>query len=244
MSSETELGGKRREFLPTAWSVVLRAKDKNFSRCREALDELIARVWKPVYFFIRRKGYDVESAKDLTQQFFAVFIEKNFLQSVEQGKGRFRSFLLAALEHFLSKHYEHMRAQKRGGGRHFRSLDLDRAEDELSHVRSRRETPDKMFRREWCLSVLKGALTKLKGEWISNGERKTFSVLKDHLSGGEGASYRTIARRLGVKESDVTNLLHRARTRYRELILEEVRPYVASEKDLREEVWDLFEALS
>jgi len=119
VTEETDIGGDRPGFQPTLWTMILRARDPGSPERRQALDQLIQAYWKPVYFFIRRKGRDVETAKDLTQSFFTAFVEKDFLKNVSPEKGRFRSFVLASLTYFLSDEYDRSRALKRGGGFHF-----------------------------------------------------------------------------------------------------------------------------
>ena len=231
MPAETDIGGTGVRFGETLWTVVLKARDRDAPDCRQALAYLIEAYWKPVYFFIRRRGHDVEAAKDFTQEFFTVFLERDFLDGVERGRGKFRSYLLAAVEHFLSHEYEKARAQKRGGGRTPVPMDFVRAETELST----RGTPDRAFKRGWALGVMKRAKEALQQErpvW--------FDVLRRHQT---GAAYGEIASALGLSETDVTNYLHRARQRLRELILLEVGRTVSDPAEAQSEVADLFEAL-
>lgn len=231
MAGETSIGGPRAQFQETLWSSVLRAKDDG-----AALGRLVERTWKPLYFYLRRKGRDVEAAKDLTQAFFAHLFEQRLLERVERGRGRFRSFLIAALEHFLANEYRLATAEKRGGGA--KPLSLDFGEAETQYVPALAETPEDLYTRAWAASVLAGALEDLKREL---GDR--FEALRAHLQAdGERPSYRATADRLGLKESDVTNLLHRARQRLGELIVERVRDTV--DGDPRDEVGELLRALS
>lgn len=241
--NETTLGGPNRAFASTLWSVVLAAKDPESPGRREALQTLIEAYWKPVYFFVRRKGNDPEAAKDLTQGFFAALLERNFLQYVRQDRGRFRSFLLTALEHFLADEHDRAQALKRGGGKAPLSLDFGGAEREVG-VPSAAEPADRAFRRDWALRVLSQGLQKLRSSFEASGRGEEFEALRLHLAmGGEKPpSYADLARRLGLGEQDVANRIHRARAGYREAILEVIRAYSETEDDAREELRDLLTA--
>jgi RNA polymerase sigma-70 factor (ECF subfamily) len=224
------MGGPAGGFAETLWTSVLRAKDDG-----AALGRLVERTWKPLYFYLRRKGREVEAAKDLTQAFFAHLLEKRLLDRVERGRGRFRNFLLAALEHFLANEYRVASAEKRGGGTIPISLDFAGAEAE--YAPSLAETAEDLYTRAWALGVLEGALADLRREL---GDR--FDAVRAHLSAeGERPTYRQTAGRLGISESDVANLLHRARGRLGERIVERVRDTVEGEPG--DEVADLLRAL-
>jgi len=229
VSDETSLGGPQAAFQDTLWSTVLRAKDDG-----SALGRLIERNWKPLYFYLRRKGKNVDAAKDLTQSFFEHLLEKRLLHRVEQGRGRFRGFLIAALEHFLANEYRIAAAEKHGGGRV--RLDFDAAESEYAPTLA--ETAEDLYNRAWALSILREALEALRGEL---GDR--FEAVRVHLFvEKERPSYRETAQKLGVGEYDVANLLHKARARLGALILERVRETV--EGDPHEEAAELLRALS
>jgi RNA polymerase sigma-70 factor (ECF subfamily) len=143
MVEETQIGGSQYRFKETLWTAILKAKDKASPGYSEALNYLISTYWKQVYFYIRRKGSDIETAKDLTQSFFTVFLEKDFLKGVEREKGRFRTFILMTLNRFLSKERDRDRAQKRGGDQVILSLDFNQAETECHREPSIEETPEK-----------------------------------------------------------------------------------------------------
>ena len=219
------------------WTVVLRAKDPSAADRRDALQQLIETYWKPVYFFIRRKGSDPDASKDLAQGFFTALLEKNYLQYVDRGAGKFRTFLLTALEHFMADDYDRARAQKRGGGRPLLSLDFAQAESEVRRQPVSDETPEKAFRRDWAFRVMARALKALQEE---------FEALRLHLryTASEAPSYADVARRLGITESDVKTRIHRTRARYKEAILDVVRSYTESEEDTRDELRELFAAFS
>lgn len=231
MAGETSIGGPRGTFPETLWTSVLSARDDG-----AALGRLVERTWKPLYYYLRRKGRDVEAAKDVTQAFFAHLLEKRLLDRVERGRGRFRSFLIAALEHYLANEYRLASAEKRGGG--VAPLSLDFAEAEHLYTPSLAETPEDLYTRAWAASVLAGALDDLRRELGAS-----FEAIRTHLQAGEDRpSYRETSERLGIKETDVTNLIHRARKRLGELVLGRVRDTV--EGDPREEVAELLRALS
>jgi RNA polymerase sigma factor (sigma-70 family) len=230
MSRETTLGGGRRDFEQTSWTLVLKARDL------KDLGALFERYWKPCYFFIRRKGHDVEDAKDLTQGFFGDLFQRDGLARVTRSKGRFRTYLLACLDHFLSNEYDRRKALKRGGGRKIVSLDVDGAEDLLS--REDEADPERAFRREWARGILDRASRELRGEL---GAR--FDALKEYITAGQPTAVAEIADKLGLSESNVKVIVHRARKRYRELLQAEVARTVDSRGDVESELSELFKAL-
>jgi RNA polymerase sigma-70 factor (ECF subfamily) len=236
-SIETEIGGSNVAFQPTLWTVVLKARG---AESREALDRLISLYWKPVYFFIRRRGVSVENAKDITQEFFVRFLEGPLLQKVDPGKGKFRTFVLAVLQNFLGKMNERDRAQKRGGGRAPLSLDVAGAERELQGFPKGQDTPETLFQRQWCRTVLESAFEKLEVEMTREGRERQFQALKAHLS-SEPVSHQELAERLGLSEADVSNAIQRVRKRYQEMILQEVGAYVQNPADVKDEVRELFQ---
>lgn len=231
-------------FQPTMWSVVLRAQDAGDPHRTTALNRLCETYWKPVYVYVRRKGFSAEDAKDATQGFFAHFLENQALDRVQQGRGRFKSFLLAHLEHFLANEYRREHAEKRGGGACPLSLDFARAETEVRVDPPDTETPEALFRRSWGLTVLCNAFEALRKEFAERGLQGHFDAVRAHLSAvADRASYRELAERLGASVADVTNLLHRSRKRLKELIRTALRETVESEADVDDEVRELFEAL-
>lgn len=241
--TETEAGDGR--FRSTLWSQVLRAKDPDAPGRREALETLIRRYWKPLYFFARRRGGQAEAAKDVVQGFFAELLEKNTLAGVDRDRGRFRTFLILAFEHYCADQRDHDRAQKRGGGRAPLPLDFPRADTEFSREPAAPDPTDR-FRRDWALQVLAQALQALREEYEREGRRDEFDALRLHLSYGaeKPPSYQDVAARLGRSESDVRNRLHRVRTRYREAIREVIRAYTGSEAEAADEVRELLSAFS
>jgi RNA polymerase sigma factor (sigma-70 family) len=238
-------GAAPREFQPTLWTVVLRAKDPSAPDRRDALERLFQTYWKPVYFLIRRT-HDAEAAQDIAQGFFTAFLEKDFLKSVEREKGKFRTFLCVALRHYLADENDRARAQKRGGGRPPLSLDFKRAETEISREPAAKDNPDKIFQRQWALEVIKRSLQALRAEFQASDRLAEFEAISLYLSAGgkEAPSHADLSRRLGISESDVNNRVHRLRQRYRELILEEIRSYSESDEEAQQELRDLFSAFA
>lgn len=234
MSKETSLGGNARGFSPTLWTVVLRARDHS----KDALEELIALYWKPIYFFIRRRGHGVDDAKDLCQDFFAELMDRDVLKSVAPEKGRFRTFLLTVLKRFLINRFEASRALKRGGGRTPLPMDFARAEEFYTSLPSSQETPEKTFERQWAIDTLQRALQALGREM----EPSVFEALKPHLA-GEGPAYAETAKSMGVTVTQLNNVLHRARRRYRELLRQEVGAAVEDPSEIDDELRGLFDAL-
>ena len=229
MTQETSLGGPIGSFPETAWSTVLRAKDGG-----SALARLLERSWKPLYFYARRKGAPVETAKDQVQAFFAHLMEVRLMDQVVQGRGRFRSFLLSAFEHFLANDFRIRTAEKRGGT--LRTLSLDFLQAESEYLPSDVESPEDVFRRSWASDILRAALDGLRSEFPDR-----FDAIRSHLMAeGPRPSYRETADRLRISEFDVANLLHRARIRLGELILSHVRDTV--EDDPHDEIAELMRA--
>ena len=241
--SDTATGGPDRRFDSTLWTIVLTAKDPASPHRREALETLIQAYWKPLYYFVRRRGNDFEASKDITQGFFAALIERDFLRGVEPDKGKFRTFLLASLQNYLADHYDKSVALKRGGGKTLLSLGFEDAERELGGPKG--EDPDKLFLREWAWRVLAEAIHSLRSEYEASNRLEEFEALKSHLNyGASNASYSDLARQLGVSENDVRNRIHRARVHFREAILKVIRAYTDSEEECQEELRDLFSAFS
>lgn len=226
---------------PTLWSVVLQAQDRDDPHRRTALNRLCEVYWKPVYVYLRRKGRTPADAEDATQGFFAHFLEKDLLDRVDRGRGRFKNFLLAVLEHYLANEYRAAHAEKRGGGAAPLSLDFTAAESEVRLEPSDPETPEMAFRRSWALTVLRNAFEALRREFE---KPEQFAAVQSHLSAaGDRASHEELATRLGVSVADVTNLLHRSRKRLRELIRSAIRETVETEEEVDSEIREMFDSM-
>lgn len=231
-------------FSTTHWSLILRAGQEDRASSREALDALCRRYWFPVYAFIRRNGHDVHEAEDLTQAFFRRFLEKDYLDDVDRARGKFRSFLLASVRHFLANARDHERAQRRGGGRCRLSLDFAHAEDRYAHEPTHHWTPEKLFHRRWALELLQVVLDRLAGEWRDPERQQFFRLVEPHVTGATPAPpLAEVARACEMTEGAVKTALHRLRRRYRDLLREEIAPTVGGAGEVDDELRQLFAAL-
>lgn len=230
-------------FQPTLWSVVLRAKDPADPHRRTALNRLFEFYWSPIYVYLRHKGRSAEDAQDEAQGFFTHFIELEAIARVDRSRGRFRSYLLALLEHYLANEHRKAHAEKRGGGRAPASLDFARAETEVRIDPADPRKPEDAFRKSWSMSVLEGAFDRLRREFEERGKLPEFEAVRTHLlAGQERPTHGAIAERLGLPLTDVANLLHRSRKRLREIIHSILREAVDSDSEVEEELRDFFAA--
>src|SRR5262245_48514458 len=210
-------------FATTRWTLVVAARDRGAPEAAPALAELCQMYWYPLYAYVRSRCHCHDRAQDLTQEFFATLLEKGGLASVEPGKGRLRSFLLAACQHFLANQHDREQAQKRGGGRQFVPIDFQGAEGRYRHEPAHGETPERLFERRWALALLERVLARLRAEYEAAGRGRLFEVLKARLTGGgAGVSHAEAAEELGLSEGAVKVAVHRMRKRYRELLREEI----------------------
>lgn len=211
-----------------------------------ALSQLCQIYWRPVYFFLRRQGIAQYDAEDLTQGFFADLIQNRAYARADQTKGRFRSFLLGTLKHFLADARDRDHAQKRGGGRV--SVELDEAaisEVETHAARCRSWSADGVFEREWAASLLRQAVERLAQEYMLAGKAALFEALKVHLGAGTSAAvpYEEMARRLGRAPATLRSDVARLRARYRAILREEVRGTVVDPREVDEELRYLRQAM-
>jgi RNA polymerase sigma factor (sigma-70 family) len=225
------------DFTATRWTLVLSAAQENWStQTAEAMAELCRIYWYPLYAFVRRRGFETHEAEDLTQEFFARLLSKNYLASVGPEKGKFRSFLLASLQHFLANEWDRIQAQKRGGGQSIISLDGPATESRYRLEPLDRWTPEKLFERQWALAVLERVLTRLETQWNDEHKQTQFQRLKGCLVGSESKGYAEIGEELGMSEGAVKVAVHRMRRRYRELLREEIAHTVSSADEIDEEI--------
>lgn len=241
---QKSLLSRRSSFATTHWSVVVAAAGRPDSHSQEALATLCSIYWYPLYAYVRRQGYSAEEGQDLTQGFFARLLEKNYLQDVKRERGKFRSFLLASLKHFLANERDRVRAQKRGGGSSLIPLDITTAEGRYSLEPSHEMTPEKIFDRRWALTLLDQVLARLREEFASAGKTDHFDRLKIFLTGEAGIHYRQIAAEMKMKEGAFKVAIHRLRRRYRDLLREEIAQTVADPDDIEAEIRHLFAAIS
>jgi RNA polymerase sigma-70 factor (ECF subfamily) len=243
-STEVNAASAPQWFVTTHWSVVLAAGGNDSTRARAALEKLCRNYWYPLYAFVRRLGHNAHDAEDLVQGFFAVCLEKNYLGAVEQGRGKFRSFLLVALKRFLANEWDKQRAQKRGGKKALVELDALTAEQRYALEPSEQLTADKLFDRRWALTLLDHVVRRLSDEQTTAGKREQFEALKESItSAGRGTPYADVASRIGLSEGAVKVAVHRLRQRYRELLEEEIGNTVATPEQIEEERRELFRAL-
>lgn len=232
-------------FTTTHWSVVLAARGSPDTGTTAALETLCRTYRYPLYAFVRRQGYGPEDAEDLTQGFFARLLEKDYLGAVNPGKGRFRSFLLAAIRHFLADERDKATAQKRGGGRPLISLDAGQAEERYCLEPSHDWAPDKLFERRWASSLLTSVFDRLADVYAQAGKGELFQVLQEFLAPDVGTTdYASAASRLNMSEGAVRMAVSRLRRRYGELFREEVTHTVADPGEIEDEMRYLHRILS
>jgi RNA polymerase sigma-70 factor (ECF subfamily) len=194
---------------------------------------------------VRRTGRSPHDAEDLTQAFFERLLEKDWLAVADQKRGRFRSFLLSSLKHFLANEWDRARAQKRGGRIRLVSLDTNTAETRFHHEPADTATPDKSFDRRWALTLVDTVLARLQREYVDEGKAELFEKVKGTLGGDRAsAPYARLARELNTSEGAIKVAVHRLRQRYRAVLRSEIAQTVAAENDVEDELRHLFEALS
>jgi RNA polymerase sigma-70 factor (ECF subfamily) len=231
-------------FASTHWSLVLLARDRSTPEARAALEALCRAYWYPLYAFVRRRGHAHDAAQDLTQEFFARLLEKDFLASVERGRGRFRAFLLACCQHFLSNQRDRDRAARRGGGRPVLPLDFPSADERYRREPADTLTPEKLYERRWALTLLAQVLDRLRQEYHDGGKAELYDRLKGTLTAAaDAAPYAEVAAALGMSEAAVKKAAQRLRQRYRELLREEVGATVEEPGQVADEIRELFDAL-
>jgi RNA polymerase sigma factor (sigma-70 family) len=239
----TPSGGSR--FATTHWSVVLAAASPSSSRYEQALSTLCQTYWFPIYAYLRRHGYDSHQAEDCTQGFFAGLLEKKGLRLADPERGKFRSYILGALKHFLADERSRASAQKRGGGRKVLSLDSAKGETRYALEPAHELSPEKMFARSWALTVLQRSISRLEAETTGTHRQEVFQHLAAYLAPtGEVPAYRDMAEKLNMSEGAVKAAVYRLRKRYRELLRAEIAQTVAAEDQIEGELRDLFAALS
>jgi RNA polymerase sigma factor (sigma-70 family) len=232
------------EFATTHWSLVVAASSDEASQtlARKALEELCRAYWYPLYAFVRYRGYSLDDAQDLTQSFFARIIETGGFASADPERGRFRSYLLGAMKHFLANQWHRARAQKRGGGVTFLELDALDPESRYALEPAQWTDPDAGFDREWAQESIARAMEKLRAESETSGKGEQFEALKGSLIGEEPARSETAAR-LGMTVGAVKVAVHRLRQRYRELLRAEIAETVSDPSDINDEMRYLLAAL-
>jgi len=232
---------KAGRFGTTQWSLVLKAGQG----AQEALLKLCKIYWPPLYAFVRRRGHSVHEAQDLTQTFFVHILESHGLRAVAPTKGRFRSFLLVSLKHFLDNEWNKAHAVRRGGRYQFISWDDLKSEDRELLGPTDSMTPERLFNRRWALMLLERVMNRLGSECAAAGKEQLFDKLKDYLTGDAGGkSYREVAAELQLSEGAVKVTIHRLRRRFGELVREQIAQTVDTPEEIDDEIRELFTALS
>ncbi|SRR6266498_409794 len=234
-------------FSTTHWSVVLSAGRALTPAAQAALERLCSTYWSPLYAYIRRVGYGVEDAEDLTQGFFARLLEKSYLGQVDRKKGRFRSFLLACLRHFLADHRDCARAVKRGGRCTFIPLETQSTKDHSRQEPIHEMNAERIFERHWALTLLECAEGRLRREYVAAGKSLLYERLKIFRIAAEPTSpltYAELGSLLNITESAVRCAAARLRRRFRELVREEVAHTVTLSSEIDEEIRYLIAVIS
>jgi RNA polymerase sigma factor (sigma-70 family) len=231
-------------FNTTQWGMVLLAGQSQQVHAEEALENLCRTYWNPIYAYVRRQGHRPHDAQDLTQAFFARLLEKNYLQLASQERGKFRSFLLKSLQHFLINEWVRGQAVKRGGDRTILSLDHEAAEQGYLEAKAEHLVPEQLYEKRWALALLQRSMDRLGEDYAASGKRVLFDHLQPLLlTEASGVCYRELAGRLNLSEGAVKVAVHRLRRRLGEVVRSEVARTVATPADVDEELRCLMAAL-
>lgn len=226
-----------RRFQTTRWTLVLKARDVASEESRAALSELCEIYWYPLYAFVRREGHPPDDALDLTQGYFTVLLEKHYLRDVQPEAGRFRSFLLTSLKHFMYNDWDRRKALKRGG--HLEQISLDTAEAERRYALepAGSETPETLYERRWAATVLDRTLHRVESDFSESDMADRFNYLKVYLVGDSGGPpYSEVAEKLGMSISAIKVAVHRLRKRFGQALREEIAEVVANPRDVDAEI--------
>lgn len=234
----------RTRFATTQWSLVLAAAGRGSADASEALARLCALYWYPVFAFVRRQGHSPEDAEELTQSFFTRVIEKNDLEDADRTRGRFRTFLLTACQHFLSNERDRARRLKRGGGFVHVPIDLAAAEARYERAVADRETPERLYERQWCLTLLESVLESLRQEYRAAGREKLFNRLAGFLTFDDSTgTYADAACELSMTPAAVKVAAYRLRNRYRDSLRQHVADTLNAGEEVQDEIRYLLKTL-
>ena len=220
-----------------------RPDEASQTRARTALEKLCRTYWYPLYAFVRSRGYSANDAQDLTQAFFVRILETDGFGSADRTKGRFRSYLLGAMKHFLANEWHKAETQKRGGGIHFIEWDQLSPESRYGATSRLWDSPEHRFDSEWAVAIVSAALLTLRQEMEAAGKEAQFDLLKGNLTGESDLTREEIATKLNISKGAVKVAIHRLRRRYRELLRATVAETVTNEADLENEMRYLVEIL-
>lgn len=234
--------GVSQSFATTHWTRVLAAGHGEGASAREAMEGLCRVYWYPLYAYVRKRGYSAADAEDLTQGFFERLLRLDSLAGVEQGRGRFRSFLLAAMNHYIADAWDKASAGRRDVRKTI-PLDTAAAETRYGQQAIDRDSPERAYQRQWAIALLEQVVQRLREEYEADGKGEVFMVLRFAIAGERGAAYADVAKQLKMSEPAVRVAVHRLRRRYRELLREEIAQTVESETEVDEELRELFAAV-
>lgn len=235
-SEETSVAPNAQFFATTQWSAVLAAGETSSPASHRALEILCATYWYPLYAYVRRQGRSVEDAQDLTQAFFARLLERRDFRLADRTRGRFRTFLLTSLKHFLINEWNKACAAKRGGGQGLQPLDWDNAESRYLAEPSQELTPDRLFDKRWAVTIVERAQQRLREEFAAANKLPLFEQLQGHVWGDAAIGYAESAARLSATEGALRIAAHRMRERFRGLLREEVAQTAASAGEIDDEL--------
>ena len=245
MSADPQIRLGAATFATTHWSVVLAAREEDTPHAAEALETLCQTYWHPLYLFVRHSGYDQETARDLTQAFFERFLEKHYVEDASRARGRFRTFLLAALKHFLANEWDREKAVKRGGRYRFVPLETSVAEAQLQRGTHRDLDPEQLFERRWAMALLDQVDRALEAEHVAAGKAALFSALQVYLTGDKDRPpYSITVSQLGMSVEAVRKAVERLRHRYGQLLRQAVAQTVDTPEDIDAELRHLRAVLS
>jgi len=239
----------RSEFPTTRWSIVLAAgdwepgQDDGAAATRAALEWLCERYWQPLYLYTCRRCFNPELGRDLTQEFIATVLERNWLHRADPHRGRFRAFLLTSLKRFLADRYDHDQAQKRGGGQTAIDLACSGSEDRLQREFADQTTPELLYERQWAITLLERVIEGLREHFQGTGGLAQFDALKPFLM-GDDQDYRGTAAALDMSEGAVRIAVHRLRKLFQRRFREEIAETVATPEEAEEEIRYLLNVLS
>ena len=232
-------------FSTTQWSVILRAADTENEGSKNAMESVCRACWYPIYAFVRRQGYTPEDAQDLTQGFFVHVLENNVLAHADKERGRFRSFLLGALRHFVSNEARKNRAEKRGGKVTFLSVDATEGEDRFGREIQDPATPEKLFQRNWAENLLRRASETLRADYERSHKLHLYEAIKPYLLGSANPdSYQEVADSLGISSGSLAVMVFRMRKRYGDILRQEIAQTVDDPADVQSEIRLLLEAVA
>lgn len=242
-AADSRITGGR--FCTTHWTAVLQAARPDAAGSQEAFARLYLDYWRPLYAYVRRRGHAPAAAEDLAQSFFVRLLEKESLAGLEREGGRFRSFLLGALKHFLANEWDRARAQKRGGGQELLRLDAEEDESQfLARPPADVKTPETVFEKEWAYTLLERVSRQLAEHYAAEGKMGLFEHLRPYVQGDQnGPPYAEIAVRLGLSEGAVKVAVHRMRQRYGQFLREAIGRTVSRTEEVDDELRYLIQVI-